>query len=1001
MNVKQLSTFSLYDFLCPYLLLQRPLLAFTIHSTLDQCNPRFGLSKSLIFLLLHLLHRLEEMSKASSSSQHTEKFLIEERESVMVSEKGHSLRKTHFLKPFVASDNGCSGVAELPRERLSVSSSELVKRLPSRDSFSGATFRILARKMEALHEPIWKKAGIFEAIKASTYTITKNLTLICSVAEKWCPGTKSFVFPWGEATITLEDVMVLLGFSVLGSPVFAPLETSETRDSAEKLEKVRLMHYRTAKGCVTQTPWMSSFFGRGGHREHEAFLVMWLSLYVFPAKSRRSISRHVIPMAVRLARGERIALAPAVLASLYRDLDRVSGFGREECDGRVNLKSLFKLVQVWTWERFKDTRPEPREIPKGEPRIAQWDSLQQRSANVRWSFDDFDWRPYTKPLKNWNPLRFYVDEAIWVTVEDSLDDEFASFARCVRVSHLVGDGFAESYYPNRVAMQFGLAQDLPAFVPRHSNFTEKEAWDDYNKPLDGLKLYMPSRLAQGSVTARYKDWWMRSVSEYLSSEDMQIESTKTLNARNTFDDDDDDDDDDVSPKVLPLCHVVEKLEEGFPAKCRRSRMSRLAKKDKTGALVSSSWKMDKTSEGLKNRRSNYQSVQMKRAHEDDDQIYMDEEDEYITIARRICSKKMYDSDAENTGGDAFEQLAKRRRKFQVLDSDDDSGSCQKLASVKLEQKDEDDDETEGTAQKKMQIFDDEVDVNGNTEEEKSMIDDGSKRATCWLHEYEEKDRCFEKRKEDIFERLKQRKIAIKEKELDLEARIMNMEKTLAEIREWKSRGNQMIKNEFGSTLNFTDLKLFKRIDSVWSIKVHSGSIVQDTGCMRQDEEDNSLDIAQIMRQIEEALTKSLLQVKSDGDEGMRQRNEETGSKDYKMKPILQILLLGQWNPVIMSLMYVEPNVEKMTMVDHDIYEPRWCHSWRKGELRKLDPAFKADNNELSPRQKLASGGANGDETSKAYKSMVLSSSDDSNIHISVGYGSIVCFMIMASKAKKL
>ncbi|VVB00773.1 unnamed protein product [Arabis nemorensis] len=160
----------------------------------------------------------------SSSSS----LLIDEREEVMVTEKGYILKKTHFLKPSVTSING---VAELPlrHQRVSVSSTQL-NRLSSRISFSGfwfsdAHFVSWLGKMEALHGNIWKKAGIFEAIKASTYNIIKNQTLILSVAEKWCPETKSFLFPFGEATITLEDVMLLLGFSVLGSPVFVPLES--------------------------------------------------------------------------------------------------------------------------------------------------------------------------------------------------------------------------------------------------------------------------------------------------------------------------------------------------------------------------------------------------------------------------------------------------------------------------------------------------------------------------------------------------------------------------------------------------------------------------------------------------------------------------------------------------------------------------------------------------------------------------------------------------------
>ncbi|XP_020879595.1 LOW QUALITY PROTEIN: uncharacterized protein LOC110227916 [Arabidopsis lyrata subsp. lyrata] len=572
----------------------------------------------------------------------------------------------------------------------------------------------------------------------------------------------------GEATITLEDVLVLLGFSVLVSPVFAPLECSEMRDSAYKLEKTRVKSIGYA-GRVNQRSWTSSFFGRGPQMEHEAFLVLWLSLFVFPVSTRRSISRQVIPIAVRLARGERIALAPAVLAFLYKDLGQVCDFARGTYAGKLNSKSLFKLVQVWTWERFRNIRPEVREIPQGEPRIARWSNLQQRSKNVRWSFDDFDWRPYTKPLKNWNPLRFYLEEALLVTVDDNLEDEFVSFARCLRSSQLVGIDFVEDYYPNRVAMQFGLAQDLPGLITLHKNFTEKESWDDYSKSLDGLVLYMPSRLDRGSVTARYQDWWLKSVSDSLASEEMQEESTEAFNASNTFDVVDDDDID-VSPKVLPLSQVVQKLEEGFPAKCRRSRMRRLPKRYKIS-----------------------ESVHMTRAREDDDESSMDEEDDYMTVPQLIRSRKKC-SDVEKTGGDASESLRKRTRRYMVVDSDDDSGSCEKHAWMEVDQRSVEDDGTANKTEITRQTCDY---VNGSYGERKAMIDDAIKEAESWLREDREmKKRCIgkfsseAKKEEDVDERLRQRKLAIEKIALELETRIIKMETSLAENRKWKTRGNQ-------------------------------------------------------------------------------------------------------------------------------------------------------------------------------------------------------------------
>ncbi|KAG7600218.1 Aminotransferase-like plant mobile domain [Arabidopsis suecica] len=735
--------------------------------------------------------------------------------------------ETHFLKPYVTSTDGA--VAELPHHRLCVSSSDL-KESFSRISFNGfwsahRNFKSWTKKMEALHEPTWRKAGIFEAIKASIYKIPKNQSLILPLVEKWCPETKSFVFPWGEATITLEDVMVLLGFSVLGSPVFAPLESSEMRDSVEKLEKARFEN-RGKDGQVRKRLWISSFLGRGDQMEHEAFLALWLSQFVFPDMSRRSISKKVLPIAVRLARGERIALAPAVLSRLYRDLGQIQAFAREKSTQNVTLKSLFKLVQVWTWERFKSTSPKARVIPKGEPRIARWHS--QTSVNVRLNLDDCDWRPYTKPLKNWNPPRFYPEEAMWITVDDNLDDEFVSFARCMRVSQLVGIGIVEDYYPNRVAMQFGLAQDLPGLVTDHSSFTEKEAWDDYNKTFDGSKLYIPSRLATTSVTERYQDWWLKSISKFLDSS----ESTETFNASNTVDHYDDEDD-----ELLPLAQVLQKSGESFLRKLKRCRRRKLAKnqrfeikKDKIGdggASASTELPLsqlfkkkskNRTSEHLKNKGR-------KRAREDDESSMdnKDDEENYnITIAQMIKSIRN-----DESGSKAKKSSMVQRPSNENNSSDplvDSNGGIIDIAvsPPKTRQTCDDDLHVDGSKKEECLVLEDRekqrsnetnssdplVDSNGGITDiavsllKTSKTCDGklhvnrSKEEECLVHEDGEKQRsneslCSEAEKEeDIDERLKQRKLAIEDIALKLETRVMKVEKSLAMIRKWKTKGNQ-------------------------------------------------------------------------------------------------------------------------------------------------------------------------------------------------------------------
>lgn len=60
--------------------------------------------------------------------------------------------------------------------------------------------------------------------------------MLLGLAEFWSPETNTFVFPWGEATITLEDVMVLGGFSALGRNVTRPV-TGLLAKIVEEMEK--------------------------------------------------------------------------------------------------------------------------------------------------------------------------------------------------------------------------------------------------------------------------------------------------------------------------------------------------------------------------------------------------------------------------------------------------------------------------------------------------------------------------------------------------------------------------------------------------------------------------------------------------------------------------------------------------------------------------------------------------------------------------------------------
>ncbi|EOA36539.1 hypothetical protein CARUB_v10011613mg [Capsella rubella] len=450
-----------------------------------------------------------------------------------------SREKNHLLKPCLTSIDGSEA-----RRKRSAPSPDL-KTLPFSVSFNGwrfasTKFKFWARKMAALHEPIWRKAGIFEAVVASTYKIFRNTDLVLGIAEKWCPDTKTFVFPWGETTITLEDVMLLSGFSVLGSPVFATLDSSG-EEIMKKLKKEWMEIKQKGKvGFVTQVTWMERFMNTEDELEHVAFLVLWLSYFVFPLCFHR-VYEVIFPIAIHLSSGTRIALAPAVLAHLYAELGllktHIRAFGKSHIRVEIDLSALFKLVQVWTWERFRELQPEPNPLLAGEPRLALWSDLKQETTDARQildnsEMDSFKWRPYTKTVGNWKFPQFYPEKALSVPVCPSLDDEFISFARFIKASKLVGIDNVEHYFPNRVASQFGMLQDVPSPVNRN-NLTREAAWNDYIKPIDDLTLHIPSRSAIPCVTLAFGEWWKKSFPElkYLPGENLVAESDETLRER--------------------------------------------------------------------------------------------------------------------------------------------------------------------------------------------------------------------------------------------------------------------------------------------------------------------------------------------------------------------------------------------------------------------------------------------------------------------------------------
>ncbi|XP_057464465.1 protein MAINTENANCE OF MERISTEMS-like [Actinidia eriantha] len=432
----------------------------------------------------------------------------EERSEKMVTHKEAkpALRIARFVKPIAKNVSDAVRIPKTPL--LSDIFSHNLQKWPSKVNFQGwkrpqKKWKQWVEHLAGKYCTVWEKAGICDAILSSVFEVHGNHDLVLGLSEFWCPETNTFVFPWGEATITLEDIAVLGGFPVIGNPVTSPLPR-ELLEVEEEMRKHQKEMGRSKARKATHDAWLGHFIEQSGVEfEHVAFLALWLSRYVFPS-SDKAIGKHVFPIAGHLSRGTKLALAPAVLSSLYRDLSLV----REKAMNGffpIAVSAPFQLLQLWAFERFPLLGPKtPNPLEPGQPRAARWHRLSSKTnlPLVRIALvlaDNFMWRPYAADLENWRHLSHYKMTEQFVTDCSGLgdDDGLRSFVWALQPCELVGVNCREKYLPHRVARQFGMDQDLPGDCSGLINTGLKRS----------LSFFVPSREFKPGVSVRYLKWW--------------------------------------------------------------------------------------------------------------------------------------------------------------------------------------------------------------------------------------------------------------------------------------------------------------------------------------------------------------------------------------------------------------------------------------------------------------------------------------------------------------
>lgn len=269
------------------------------------------------------------------------------------------------------------------------------------------------------HGSIWNQSGICDAMISSRYELRCHEDVIFGLLEYWCPETNTLVFHGERQPLLLKISWILLGFLF-----FVSWWQSLLRGIRWKLKKRWGNIERKCIGASWRKPTMglgSSILWTRWVRAYRVFALR-LSRFVLPSLPEHTIQKHDFAIAIHLSEGTKIALAPAVLASLWKNLRLLKEqAAAAAASGSITVSGPLQIVQQWAFERFPLLGPQcPNLLKHGEPRAARWHKLNSKislplTRSVLKVPDNFKWLPYADNLDNRHHSSYYKEDDLWFT----------------------------------------------------------------------------------------------------------------------------------------------------------------------------------------------------------------------------------------------------------------------------------------------------------------------------------------------------------------------------------------------------------------------------------------------------------------------------------------------------------------------------------------------------------------------------------------------------------
>ena len=206
-----------------------------------------------------------------------------------------------------------------------------------------------------------RDAGLWHVSQIPYYEIDR--VLVSAFVERWRPETHTFHLPFGECTITLQDVAFQLGLHIEGDPVSGCMSSWEHFEGndifslcQELLGVVPGPEYRW--GYFVDCNWFKDTFRLSESatqdeivRHTRAYMMLLFGGLLFPDKSGFRVHLKWLPLLRDFRHVRSLSWGSAVLAMLQQYLCRAVN------NQTVDIAGCITLLQSWIWYRLPQFSP--------------------------------------------------------------------------------------------------------------------------------------------------------------------------------------------------------------------------------------------------------------------------------------------------------------------------------------------------------------------------------------------------------------------------------------------------------------------------------------------------------------------------------------------------------------------------------------------------------------------------------------------------------------------